>query len=161
MGALISFELARQLRAQQEPEPVHLFISGRRAPQIRDRNLIHTLPEREFLEELRDLNGTPKQVLENSEFMQLLLPILRADFSICETYPYSIEPPLDCSISVFGGTEDSRETYDVLKSWNTQTCSLFSLEMLPGDHFFLYTSQQRLLEMLSHKLHQLLSSSYA
>lgn len=159
MGALISFELARQLRAQQEPSPVHLFISGRRAPQIPDRNLIHTLSEHEFLEELRHLNGTPKQVLENSELMQLLLPILRADFSICETYTYLSEPALDCSIFAFGGIEDSRETYDLLESWSAQTRSFFSLQMLPGDHFFLYASQQLLLEMLSHKLHQIVNVS--
>jgi medium-chain acyl-[acyl-carrier-protein] hydrolase len=158
MGALISFELARQLRAQQEQGPVHLFISGRRAPQIRDRNpLLHTLPEHEFLEELRHLKGTPKKVLANSELMQLFLPLLRADFSICGTYTYLSEPPLDCSISAFGGVEDSEETYELLKSWSTQTSSSFSLQMLPGNHFFLDTNQRLLLEMLSHKLHQVLN----
>jgi medium-chain acyl-[acyl-carrier-protein] hydrolase len=160
MGALISFELARQLRAQQEPSPVHLFISGRRAPQIPDRNpLLHTLPEPEFLEELRDLNGTPKKVLENPELMQLFLPILRADFSICGTYTYLSQPPLDCSISVFGGTEDTGETYDLLESWSVQTHSFFSLQMLPGDHFFVHTSQEVLLDRLSHELHQLVNIS--
>jgi medium-chain acyl-[acyl-carrier-protein] hydrolase len=155
MGALISFELARQLRAQQEPGPVHLFISGRRAPQIRDRNpLIHTLPEPEFLEELRRLNGTPKVVLDNAELMQLFLPILRADFSICGTYTYLSEPPLDCSISAFGGIEDTEETSDLIESWSVQTRSCFSIQMLPGDHFFVYTSQQSLLKMLSYELHQ-------
>lgn len=156
MGALISFELARQLRAQQEPSPVHLFMSGRRAPQIPGSNpLIHTLPEPEFLAELRHLNGTPKAVLENWELMQMVLPLLRADFSICGTYTYCPEPPLDCSISAFGGLEDSGETCDLLRSWHRQTHSSFSLQMLPGDHFFVYTSQPLLLEMLSHQLHQL------
>ena len=158
MGALISFELARQLRAQQEPEPMHLFLSGRRAPQIRDRNpLIHTLPEPEFLEELRQLNGTPKVVLENSELMQLFLPILQADFSICGTYTYLEQPPLDCPISAFGGIEDSEETSDLIESWSAQTHSCFSLQMLPGDHFFVNTSQPLLIEMLSRELHQLLN----
>jgi medium-chain acyl-[acyl-carrier-protein] hydrolase len=160
MGALISFELARQLRAQKKQGPVHLFISGRRAPQIPDRNpLLHTLSEPEFLEELRHLNGTPKVVLENSELMQLFLPILRADFSICGTYTYLSEPPLDCSISAFGGIEDSGETYNLLESWSAQTRSFFSLQMLPGDHFFLCTNQQFLLEILSQKLNQLVSIS--
>lgn len=158
MGALISFELTRQLRAQQQPSPVQLFISGRRAPQIPARNpLIHTLPEPEFLAELRRLNGTPQAVLENSELMQMVLPVLRADFSICGTYTYSHEPPLDCSISAFGGLDDSEETYDLLELWNKQTHSSFSLQMLPGDHFFLYSSQQLLLEMLSRQLHQLVN----
>ena len=155
MGALIGFELARKLRAQQAPTPNHLFISGRRAPHIPDRNpLIHTLPEPEFLSELRQLNGTPKQVLEHYELMQLLIPILRADFSICGTYTYLTEPPLDCSISAFGGIEDSGETPELIESWSVQTSSLFSLEMLPGDHFFINSSRQLLLEMISQKIDQ-------
>lgn len=160
MGALISFELARQLRAQQAPVPVHLFISGRRAPQIRDRNpLMHTLSQDEFLAELRHLKGTPNQVLENSELMQLFLPTLRADFSVCGTYTYLSEPPLDSSISVFGGIEDTAETSDLLESWRLQTRSGFSLQMLPGDHFFVQTSQSLLLDMLSHQLNQLVNTS--
>lgn len=149
MGAIVSFELARQLRIQQEPCPVHLFVSGRRAPQIPDRNpLIHTLPEKEFLAELRLLNGTPKNVLE-SEFMQLLLPTLRADFSICGTYTYLNQPPLDCPISAFAGTEDSTETHELIQNWKEQTYSSFSLSSLPGNHFFIQTSRHLLLEKLS------------
>src|SRR6202035_2395188 len=33
MGAMLSFELARELRRRGRPLPVHLFVSGRRAPQ--------------------------------------------------------------------------------------------------------------------------------
>ena len=156
MGALLGFELARFLRTEPALSPVHLFVSGRRAPQIPDRySLIGTMTEREFIQELRDLNGTPKQVLENSELMKMFLPILRADFSICGTYTYLNQPPLDCSISAFGGTEDTGETYNLIEDWNAQTHSSFSLKMLPGDHFFLSTSQQQLLAILSHQLHQL------
>lgn len=156
MGALISFELTHRLRTEQGPIPIHLFISGRRAPQIPDcYSLIYKLAEQEFLQEVRDLNGTPNQILENSELMKLFLPILRADFSICGTYTYTNKTPLDCSISAFGGIEDSRETYNLLKSWSAQTHSSFSLQMLPGDHFFLSTSRQQLLEILFHQLYQL------
>jgi medium-chain acyl-[acyl-carrier-protein] hydrolase len=91
-------------------------------------------------------------VLENSELMQLFLPILRADFSICGTYPYVSEPPLNCPISVFGGIDDSEETNERLEAWSVQTSSRFSLQMLPGDHFFVHTSQPLLLEMLSQNL---------
>ncbi|WP_339384544.1 thioesterase II family protein [Oscillatoria sp. FACHB-1407] len=156
LGGLISFELARQLRIQQSPEPIHLFISGRRAPQASDRNpLLHTLPESEFLQELRSLNRTPEKVLTNSELMQLLLPILRADFSICETYTYLDEPPLDCSISVLGGLDDAGEPIELLELWRSQTRSSFSMYLFPGDHFFLHRSQQLLLETLDNQLCQL------
>jgi medium-chain acyl-[acyl-carrier-protein] hydrolase len=87
MGGLVSFELARLLRKKYNKSPVHLFVSGYRAAQIPDPDPpIHALPEPEFLEELRRLNGTPKIVLENTELMQMLLPSLRADFAVIETY---------------------------------------------------------------------------
>jgi medium-chain acyl-[acyl-carrier-protein] hydrolase len=153
MGALISFELAHQLRVQQQPIPTHLFLSARRAPQIPDRNpFLHTLPEREFLQELRNLNGTPIGVLENPELLQLVLPLLRADFSVCGTYIYQDRSPLSCPISVFGGTDDLHETGNYLKAWNIHTNSTFSLTMIPGNHFFLQTNPSILLELLTQEL---------
>src|SRR5436305_4022919 len=80
MGAKIVFELARELKRRHGLEPVHLFASGCRAPHIPyDKPTTFDLPEDKFIEELRSLNGTPKEALENSELMQILTPILRAD----------------------------------------------------------------------------------
>lgn len=153
MGALISFELARLLRKQYTLEPVHLFVSGRRAPQIPNtKPPIHTLGDSEFKEELRRLNGTPKAVLENAELMELLVPIVRADFAVLETYVYSYDPPLDFPIAVFGGLEDTEAKYEELEAWREQTNSGFSLQMLPGDHFFINSAQSLLLESLKGKL---------
>ena len=107
MGAIISFEFARQLRRQNDPNPAHLFVSGNRAPQIPDPDPpIHQLPEEEFVEDLRRFNGTPSAVLQNAELMQLFLPLLRADLALHETYSYIADEPLDCPISAFGGVED-------------------------------------------------------
>jgi medium-chain acyl-[acyl-carrier-protein] hydrolase len=107
MGGLISFELARYLRRHQGPLPIHLFISGRCAPQITSSETAKSvLPEDEFIEELIRLNGTPPEVLDNPELMMMMIPLLRADFLLCESYTYKKEPPLDCPISVFGGLQD-------------------------------------------------------
>lgn len=153
MGALLSFEIARCLRRQYLPRPIHLFISGRGAPHVpNDEPLVHTLPEPEFLNELHRLNGTPKEVLEHEELMQLMLPILRADFAVCGTYSYVPEPPLDCPITVFGGLLDERITADCLEAWGEQTHAACSVHMFPGDHFFLHNMQLPLLQLLSRRL---------
>lgn len=153
MGGLVSFELARLLRKNYGKIPVHLFISGYRAPQIPDPDPpIHDLPEPEFLEELRRLNGTPQAVLENTELMQMLLPAIRADFAVIETYAYTPESPLDCPITAFGGLQDREVSWDDLKAWQEQTNAAFSLHMLPGDHFFLQSAQPLLLQALSQEL---------
>lgn len=158
MGGLVSFEFARELRRRHGLTPVHLFISGCGAPQIPDPDPpIHALPEPEFLEALRDLNGTPTEALGCAELMRMMLPTLRADFAICETYAYTIEPPLDCPISAFGGLQDHKVSRDRLETWRTQTSASFSLRMLPGGHFFVRTAQPLLIQILYRELHPLVS----
>jgi medium-chain acyl-[acyl-carrier-protein] hydrolase len=155
LGALTGFELARQLRRQSGIQPVCLFVSAARAPQISSPHRpIHALPEAEFLAELRRLNGTPEEVLEHAELMRIVLPILRADFAVYETYAYSPEPPLTCAISGFGGLQDQRVGRGDLDAWCEQTSTSFSLRMFPGEHFFLYTELPRLLRILSQQLRE-------
>jgi len=159
MGALIGFELARYLRKEQSPEPVHLFVSGRRAPQILNTEpSTYNLPEAGFLAYLQRLKGTPGEILEHPELMRLMLPLLRADFEMVETYIYSKDAPLNCSITAFGGLQDDKVKQERLEAWRKQTSRHFSLRMLPGDHFYLHTAESLLLQILSSELNQLVGS---
>ncbi|MEL6438045.1 MAG: thioesterase II family protein [Cyanobacteria bacterium J06621_8] len=149
MGAVISFELARLIRRQHNLKPSHLFVSAHRAPQVPDPEPpIHNLPQAEFIEELRKLNGTPEKVLNNAELMELLIPILRADFSVLENYQYRPEATLDCPISVFGGRQDQKVQPEELSRWREQTCRSFELKMLEGDHFFINSAPSLLPELV-------------
>lgn len=156
MGAMISFELARYLRREHGARPTHLFVSGRRAPQLPvTEPTSYDMPEEVFKEKLRTLNGTPAEVLEHPELMELMLPLLRADFSVVETYEYREEPPLDVPITVFGGLQDHKVGRDVLTPWREQTTAPVTVRMLPGDHFFLNTARPALLNLLSKELERL------
>jgi len=153
LGALVSFELARYLRREHGLSPVHLFVSGHNAPQLPDRDPpIHDLPEPEFLEELRRLNGTPEEVLQHPELRELIFPILRADFEVCDTYVYEPDDPLNCPISAFGGLRDEHLSREGLEAWREQTIASFSLRMFPGDHFYLNTDRPLLLRALAREL---------
>jgi medium-chain acyl-[acyl-carrier-protein] hydrolase len=155
MGALVGFEVARELRRQFGVQPVRLLVSAAHAPQIPPRHRpIHALPEGEFLDELRRLNGTPGELLEHAELMQIVLPILRADFSVVETYAYSPEPPLTSCISGFGGLQDRRVSRSDLETWREQTSASFSRRMFSGDHFFMNTTQPQLLQVISQELYR-------
>jgi medium-chain acyl-[acyl-carrier-protein] hydrolase len=156
LGALLGFEMARLLRRKGGPRPLCLLVSGCRAPHVPDtRAPIHELPEPEFLEELRHLNGSPPEALEHAELMQMLLPCLRADFETYATYVYEHEPPLDCPIHAFGGQNDVEVPPEALAAWGEQTGAAFSLRLLPGDHFFVNTARSLLLELLSRELRQI------
>ena len=158
MGALLSFELARLLRQEHDLRPVHLFASAHSAPQLGvTYTPRHNLPEDEFIEALHSLNGTPRAVLENPELMQVMVPILRADFAMCETFTYTDGPPLDCSLSVFGGLQDYEMTRDKLEAWREQTSKSFSLRMFPGDHFFINTARTLLLEIIYRVMYEALN----
>lgn len=159
MGAVISFELARRLRDLGKPQPSHLFVSGRRAPQVPNEDPVtYNLLDDELQRELLRLNGTPQEVLEHPGLMELMIPLLRADFAVVETYDYHPGAPLGCPITAFGGLQDLDVTREYLEGWREQTAGAFALRMLPGNHFFLNDAQTQtlLLRALSGDLHQLL-----
>ncbi len=153
MGATVAFEVARHLRRANKTLLAHLFVSACSPPDFpRQDSKVYELPEPEFIEELRRLNGTPDEVLEHPELMQLMLPMLRADFEAVQTYSYVAEPPLSCPLTVYGGTEDESVSREELDGWRQHTTVPFSLQMLQGNHFFLHTSESVLTRSLISKL---------
>jgi medium-chain acyl-[acyl-carrier-protein] hydrolase len=149
MGALIGHELAHLLRRDKAVAPAHLFVSGRRAPRFTSREAItYSLPDGEFIDELRRLNGTPKQVLEHSELMSFMGPLLRADFEVCGTYSYSHKQLLECPITAFGGISDNELPREMIEAWREYTSGPFSMRMLPGDHFFLHTARAEITQTI-------------
>jgi len=151
MGTLIVFELARALRRQQMPGPVHLIVSGRCAPQVPDpAPQLHKLSDTDFINGLRRYNGTREEVLNNTQLMELLVPLLRADFEMCETYQCADELPLDCPITAYAGTEEPCHT--MIDDWATQTTRNFDSQLIPGGHFFLNTEKQRFVTAISDRL---------
>lgn len=162
LGSLVAFELARELRRRGAALPLHLFASGRRAPHLPPREEpIHDLPEPEFIEKLRELNGTPEEVLQHAELMRLLVPILRADFAVNETYVFVPEEPLDCGISAFGGLGDEEVTREDLAAWREHSRGRFRLRMLPGDHFFLHGGRDLVTEALARDLAEIAGPTLA
>ena len=139
MGALLAFELAREFRRRGWPGPMLLAPSGHQAPPRPDPEppCAH-LPDAEFLEEVqRRYDGIPAEVLADEELLNLILPSLRADMLLIETYRYTAEPPLDCALSCFGGEHDRHVSGEDLEAWREQTTGSFKLRTLPGGHFFI------------------------
>ena len=154
MGSLIGFELLRELRRRGLPGARHLFTSAHRAPQLPDRfPPIHHLPDEEFLHEVDTRYGAvPAAARADAELMELLLPGLRADVTVCDTYTYRDDAPLECAISTFGGEGDHQVNREELEAWGEQTRGPFSFTLFSGDHFFLQTEQEALLRTVSEGL---------
>lgn len=153
LGALIAFELARELARRNERGPVRLFASARRAPHLpRSRRLIYHLPASEFIRELKTYKGTPSAVIADPDLLALLLPTIRADFALNETYTYAAGPLLACPISALGGVEDDHVNPDELEAWAKETHGDFSIRMFPGGHFYLRDQCAELSRMIADDL---------
>jgi medium-chain acyl-[acyl-carrier-protein] hydrolase len=145
MGALLAFEVARELEFRMGRSCISLIVAGARAPHLRalDRSL-HTLQRDELIEELRSMNGTPSELLQNNQAMDFLLPIIRSDLRLLATYVPSPGPKLRCPIAAFGGVDDPSVTSEQLLEWRKYTSNRFSAKMMRGDHFFLTSSADEL-----------------
>jgi medium-chain acyl-[acyl-carrier-protein] hydrolase len=136
MGALLAFELAREVRRRGRPAPTHLFVAGRHAPHLSSTAApMHNAATADLIRELRKLGGTPEVVLADPDLLDVMLPLLRADLAVNEGYRYPPEPPLGVPITAFAATADPRADRDQVAAWRAQTSSGFTLRLLPGDHF--------------------------
>lgn len=154
LGGLIAFETARRLRSLGLPQPRRLIVAASPAPQYDHARspLIHRLSHDDFIAELRRFKGTPEVVLQTPELLELLLPILRADFEVLETYQCRAEPPLAVPLTALGGLSDDEVSPESLADWSLQTSAGFQMQFFAGDHFFIKTHQSQLVELLAREL---------
>jgi surfactin synthase thioesterase subunit len=159
LGALISFELARQVRCQFDLNPAQLFVSGRWAPHLPNPDPpLYQKPDAEFIDTLRQqYNNMPDVVANDPELLEIFLPLLRADVTMLDTYAYSAGRPLDCPLTAYGGSDDQRVTRAALEAWCAHTTQSFHLQLFPGAHFYLQTERTQLLQAMSEELTALLS----
>ncbi len=150
MGALVAFELARELSRRGEPAPVRLFASGANAPHVpSEEEPLHQLPDDELVHAVSGrYDGIPRQVLEHRELLELVLPALRADLTLIETYAFRDGVRLQCGISAFAGDQDRHVTPAKLASWRDVTDGPFSSALFAGDHFYLHDRRAELIDAL-------------
>jgi len=156
MGGIIAYELAYKIREHHLPNPLHIFFSGRGAPHIKrdDEELYYHLPDDEFKEKIIELGGTPKEFFQHPELLEVLLPMLRSDFKIAETYEMTGDiNPLEYDITVMLG-KDEDVTAEEMHGWNSHTIGICTIHFFQGDHFFLNEIPQEVVEIINSTLLQ-------
>lgn len=138
LGALIAFELMRRLQDEGFAS-MHLFVSGYGAPHLPGKLApMHHLDDAQFVATLWELNTMPTAVLENEELLALLLPLLRADFSIYERYQFQAGDKLECPITMLGGKTDALVPPEILLPWREHTTQPGEVHLFDGGHFYLH-----------------------
>ncbi|WP_177231775.1 thioesterase II family protein [Amycolatopsis saalfeldensis] len=141
LGALVAFEACRAARRLCQAEPTCLVVSGNPAPHVPPREgLAPGAPASEFVAKLKELSGTPVELLNNPSALSSILPTLRADYTMVETYTCREEPPLDCPITILGGIGDHSTSFEELDGWKRHTTAGAVVRMIPGGHFFVAES---------------------
>lgn len=153
MGAMVAFDLARKLAENSAHKPVHLFLSGLASPWKRViGKRIHDLPDRDLLCELKNLGGTPSDILENPEILRILLPVIRADFEAA--YHWRVDKCCDLRIpiTVFGGIDDEEIPTEALADWASCTSGLVEINLHPGGHFFVHDEFPAIIDSIRNHL---------
>lgn len=151
LGAKVAFETSRELRQRGLPEPVCFFAAASAGPAVPwIHPLLHSLEDLALLQEIqRRYGGVPQGILADRELWPFLVPALRADLTILETYRYAENPPLSCPITCFCGTGDAMTPESEAAEWRSQTSAEFRLQILPGDHFFPLQERPRVLKQIA------------
>ncbi|ARU88531.1 thioesterase II family protein [Pseudomonas sp. M30-35] len=152
MGALLAFETARILQ-KRGLSPSALLVSARTAPSTQGwRERLSDLPDAAFLEHIRNMNGIPQELCESPEWLELFLPIIRADFALCENYSYRPGPPLACPINVLAGRDDANVPLPLLDAWAHETRADCQTQLFAGGHFYLFEREAELLDLIQRQL---------
>lgn len=151
-GALIAYALAQRLQRDHGSAPRHLILSAKRPPHFARERPLHSLPRPALMEELVTLAGTPSEVLANAELMDLMLPVLRADFALGETYVPSLQAPLPCPATLIAGSADPEATPAEVGEWARYVDTVARREVIDGGHFFIHHSREALLEIVKEVL---------
>jgi medium-chain acyl-[acyl-carrier-protein] hydrolase len=107
---------------------------------------LSALPKSKLVKKLHEFNGAPAEALQNDELLELMLPTIRADFELCETYEYHPEPPLECPMTIYGGLEDHAVEVERLAAWSEMTVGTCEIRMFPGGHFYINSSRASFLQ---------------
>lgn len=152
MGALLAYETGLWLERVGHP-PVHVLVSAHRAPHLPLGNEpIHGLDDAAFVTRLAELGGTPPEILAHRELMDLMLPSLRADIELVETYRHAGDGPTSARLTVFGGSHDVQVRPAELAAWQDHARSKLEHVTISGDHFFIHSAEQELLGHVSRVL---------
>ncbi|MFC0861433.1 thioesterase II family protein [Sphaerimonospora cavernae] len=154
MGTILAYEVAVELARAGAAKPELLAVSGRRAPHAVDPDFVpyHQMPDEAFLHKIEALGGIAPELAEHRDLLDLMLPVLRADFTAVETYQARPQEPLVCRILVFSGDADPHAPRDGLERWRELSTAGTSIHIYPGGHFFLWEHSADLIARISDTL---------
>ncbi|MFK8017907.1 MAG: thioesterase II family protein [Gammaproteobacteria bacterium] len=153
LGSRVALSVAQHLAQHNIATPEYFIASGSNAPHLsRPKRNVWSLPTPQFIDELKRLNGTPAEILQNKELMELHLPMLRADFRLADTRFPVPQKTLRSTAWVFAGVDDIDQPEEELLQWGDFFDNRVRLEMFEGAHFFVDTQRAEVVRQVNNIL---------
>jgi surfactin synthase thioesterase subunit len=149
LGAVLAFELARELENSADCDLQHVFVSGSPGPWSGRADRATGLPDDEFVARVERFAGYQHEALADPDLRDLLLPLIRADVEMHENYKPCSDQPLRTPVTTLRGTDDTLVSADQAGEWRGATTGAFGSVELPGGHMYLVESPRVLLEAVS------------
>lgn len=145
MGATVGYEVTRRLEDRGTP-PLRLFASGQATPFAeRTGRPLHHEDDATMLAGVRGLGGAYETLADDPDLLEVVLPSLRADLRLMETYRPTPGARIGTPVTVYAGGTDPGVTVAQAAAWREATTGGFALRTFPGGHFFLTEHQRELL----------------
>lgn len=153
MGSWIVYYLTCRIMKEGMRLPERIFISGKEAPHIIKNDIVvHKLNNYEFLKKINSLGGTPKEIMDNEEMLDIFIPIIKNDYKVIETCQFEqLLQSLECDITVFNGRKDQLTLQD-LYGWRIYTKGNFKLHQFEGGHFFINDYAKAIMSIIKTQL---------
>lgn len=149
MGARVGWSLAHALRERSLPMPRGLYVSASVAPSLDRQIRGWDGPDEGLVNYMRELGGTPSQLLDDPELSGAMVATLRADLTVLSTHTYQPSVPLDIPITAFAGVGDEESPPRRMEPWRVETTGPFTMNTLDCGHFFDSHAVQQVTETIA------------
>ena len=151
MGALLAYSLAQQRISRGLCAPKAVIVASYRAPHLPGPlHDLHLVDDHELAAELARYGGLPAEILSRPEWLELLMPTVRDDLRICQSYRPSGEPPLPCPLHIFGGHNDPLAPPDTMAAWQSYSAQPQPVRLFAGGHFLFRQPDPQLVTAVAH-----------
>lgn len=136
LGAVVAFEFARVAEARGVPVRT-LWASAGQAPSTVAEGPPLPTSDRDVLADMIDLGGTDPRLLDDEDFVELLVMAVQADYRALRGYSCGADERIAADIHALRGDRDHRISEAWSQRWAEHTAGRFTLTTFDGGHFYL------------------------
>lgn len=161
MGGSMAWALTHALRDRGLPTPSTLYLTNVGTRPIRERRDWRAVSDEDLIGYLRAMGGTPDALFDEPELLATVLPTLRADLVLVDSFDFSPRVPLTVPIHAFAGVDDADNPAEHMQSWREMSTGHFDLQVLPDGHFLGEHAEAVVIQAITADLWRLRAETHA